>query len=126
MFSMFACCSKKKKIERQLPKRHQLQLIQSDGLYFDKNLRIITEFNNLKQCEIVTNICKYYCPICFRYSDCMLNSTCCSNYICHLCAIQSIKNKMLACHFCRDHKCKYIDVDPSQEIKRYSDSQTHL
>lgn len=28
---------------------------------------------------------KYYCPICLRYFNHMLVSTCCDNYICRLC-----------------------------------------
>ncbi|CAD8147574.1 unnamed protein product [Paramecium pentaurelia] len=44
---MFACCGKKKKERKHasLGNLHQLNLICQDGLYFDKNLKIITEFN---------------------------------------------------------------------------------
>ncbi|CAD8095711.1 unnamed protein product [Paramecium sonneborni] len=125
---MFVCCGKKKKDRKHLSlgNLHQLNLICQDGLYFDKNLKIITENNKTNASEIVSKECKYYCPICFKYYDCMLQSTCCSNYVCHICAVQSLTNKMYNCHYCRNEQCKYVDVDPNQQLKIYTDSHYKL
>ncbi|CAD8097052.1 unnamed protein product [Paramecium sonneborni] len=51
---MFACCGKKKKDRKHvsLGNLHQLNLICQDGLYFDKNLKILTEFNKTNVFQI--------------------------------------------------------------------------
>lgn len=92
------CCALKKKNKTPLPKpkNQRFNLIYQDGVYFDRNLKIITEHNRTNVNDFLNNNqfndvadkdCKYFCPICFKYFDCMLNSTCCTNYICHLCAM---------------------------------------
>ncbi|CAK70512.1 unnamed protein product (macronuclear) [Paramecium tetraurelia] len=91
-----------------------------------QNKCIQIEFNCIQFCDTLQGNCKYYCPICFKYYDCMLHTTCCSNYVCHVCAVQSLANKMYNCHYCRNDHCKYVDVDPAHQLKIYIDSHTKL
>ena len=79
----------------------------------------------------------YYCPICMRYFEKMLETACCQNYICRLCVrdLQDQEQKKdskfkACCPFGCQHvdtatgaKLVLKDVDPSAKIKRYSDSQ---
>ena len=72
---------------------------------------------------------KYYCPICLRYFNFMLVSSCCNNYLCHYCADEMAERERNVDSFqgvC-PLKCegKFIlrDVDPKDQPKKYSDSQ---
>lgn len=37
---------------------------------------------------------RYCCPICLRFFNCMLESSCCRNYICRLCSNQMMQRAM--------------------------------
>ena len=78
---------------------------------------------------------KYYCPVCLRYFTHMLQSACCQNYLCLFCAkdLQKQEALMEAYHANCPYNCtsaggttqkfKLADVNPTAQIKRYSDSQ---
>lgn len=80
---------------------------------------------------------KFYCPICLRYFTHILLTTCCDNYLCHLCTddlkTQELKDQdfkalcPFGCHHTEGNtdklKLRLTDVDPAAQIKRYSDSQ---
>ena len=78
---------------------------------------------------------KFYCPICLRYFTHMLQSACCQNYLCFLCAkdLQEREKKdekfKAECPYkCgtsggEDSKFKLADVPSDAQVKRYSDSQ---
>jgi len=61
---------------------------------------------------------KYYCPICLRYFNNILVTSCCDNYICRFCigdlarkAKTDINFRILCSHCCVDDY-KLVDVDP--------------
>lgn len=73
---------------------------------------------------------KYYCPICLRYFNVMLQSKCCLNYLCHFCADELLERERNVEKFqancpnnCETEKFELEDVNPQQQAKRYSDSQ---
>ena len=76
---------------------------------------------------------KYYCPVCLRHFTHTLESKCCHNYICHLCAYdlldrEALTQKKAGCVFgCsfQDETVKMLqlgDVDLNEAPKRYTDS----
>ena len=79
---------------------------------------------------------KYYCPICLRYFNHILESKCCHNYLCGFCVddmktLESKIEKKLGCPFgCSNtpsgevlKKFELLDLKEGGKIKRYSDSQ---
>eukprot|EP01017_Pseudomicrothorax_dubius_P029031 TRINITY_DN3497_c0_g1_i15.p1 TRINITY_DN3497_c0_g1~~TRINITY_DN3497_c0_g1_i15.p1 ORF type:complete len:256 (-),score=15.99 TRINITY_DN3497_c0_g1_i15:161-928(-) len=70
----------------------------------------------------------YNCPICFRFFKNMLKSECCGNYMCHLCVedyndqLQKEVTKRAVCCFCAKSNLVYVDVDPHDNVKHYTDS----
>ena len=72
---------------------------------------------------------KFYCPICLRYFNHMLVSSCCNNYICRLCiGWQANKAKAdpeysIYCSHCYEEEFRLRDVDSDAEsIKYYTDT----
>ena len=71
---------------------------------------------------------KYYCPICLRYFNVMLVSKCCNNYLCHFCADEIVDRERTVlsyygkCPYNCEGKFELSDVNPNQQVKRYSDS----
>jgi hypothetical protein len=77
-------------------------------------------------------IFKYYCPICLRYFNAILVSTCCDNYICRFCigdlakkAKNDTKFKILCSH-CMTEEYKLVDVDPDAPLRIYTDTPFKL
>jgi hypothetical protein len=64
---------------------------------------------------------KYYCPICLRYFNHMLISSCCDNYICRLCIGWQAKkakkeeNYRILCSHCYENEFRLNDVDENNE-----------
>ena len=60
---------------------------------------------------------KYYCPVCLRYFNTILVSTCCQNYICRLCIGDLAKRARrdmgftIRCTHCQIDSYKLVDVD---------------
>ena len=60
---------------------------------------------------------KYYCPICLRYFNTILVSSCCDNYICRFCIgdmAKKAKNDSkfrILCSYCCTVQFKLVDVD---------------
>ena len=74
----------------------------------------------------------YYCPICLRYFNTILVSSCCDNYICRFCigdmarkAKTDDKYKIHCSHCCADDY-KLVDVDPSAPLRVYTDTPFKL
>jgi len=72
---------------------------------------------------------RYNCPICFRYFNHILISTCCKNYMCHFCAndlndrVKKDDKVIVArCPFCDSEDFELHDVDPTEKPKKYTDS----
>lgn len=72
---------------------------------------------------------KFNCPICFRFFDRILVSSCCSNYLCHFCAHdvnekvkKDDKTPIARCPFCNSEDFELTDVDPNEKPKKYTDS----
>ena len=77
-------------------------------------------------------IFKYYCPICLRYFNHILVSTCCDNYICRFCigdmarkAKQDVKFQIMCSH-CTANDYKLLDVDPDAPLRVYTDTPFKL
>ena len=77
-------------------------------------------------------IFKYYCPICLRYFNHILVSTCCDNYICRFCigdmarkAKQDVKFQIVCSH-CTANDYKLLDVDPDAPLRVYTDTPFKL
>ena len=75
---------------------------------------------------------KYYCPICLRYFNTVLVSSCCDNYICRLCigdlakkAKQDAKFSINCAHCC-ESDFKLIDVDKDAPLRVYTDTPFKL
>ena len=71
---------------------------------------------------------KYYCPICLRYFNTLLVSSCCDNYICRFC-IGDIAKKaksnpdfLIMCSHCTQTNYRLTDVDPKAPLKIYTDT----
>ncbi|CAD8120724.1 unnamed protein product [Paramecium sonneborni] len=92
-----------------------------DGFYQDKSKKIKTlhPLKDLIFSETLTKITLFSCPICFRYFNFILSSSCCANYICHICAFEFQRPN---CHFCQNESCNYNDADLNSQ-KIYTDSQ---
>jgi hypothetical protein len=73
-------------------------------------------------------IFKYCCPICLRYFNKILISSCCKNYICRFCigdmAKKSKKDKnfTIKCSHCLKEDFKLIDVKDCDKLKYYTDT----
>ena len=73
-------------------------------------------------------IFKYYCPICLRYFNTLLLSSCCDNYICRFCIGDMAKkaktnpNFLIMCSHCTETNYRLTDVDPKAPLKIYTDT----
>lgn len=72
---------------------------------------------------------RYNCPICFCYYNKILETSCCSNYICHGCSdglnfrvLANARINVVSCPFCSIEEFTIKDVDPNQRVKTYSDT----
>lgn len=71
---------------------------------------------------------KYCCPICLRYFNLMLTSSCCKNYICRLCIGDMAKRAkrdrefIIRCAHCLEEDFKLTDVGPEETVKHYTDT----
>lgn len=72
---------------------------------------------------------RYNCPICFCYYNKILETSCCSNYICHGCSdglnfrvLANARINVVSCPFCSVEEFTIKDVDPNQRVKTYSDT----
>ena len=84
------------------------------------------------QDAVERKIFKYYCPICLRYFNTILVSSCCDNYICRFCigflakkAKTDSKFRILCSHCCADD-FKLLDVDPEAPLRIYTDTPFKL
>ena len=74
------------------------------------------------------DVFKYYCPVCLRYFNHMLVSSCCNNYICRLCIGQMARRAkttpqyIIRCCHCMTDDFRLVDVDLSQPAKDYTDT----
>ena len=75
---------------------------------------------------------KYYCPICLRYFNTILVSSCCDNYICRFCIgdmakkAKSDQNFCITCSHCTANEYKLTDVDPHAPLRVYTDTPFKL
>ena len=73
-------------------------------------------------------IFKFCCPICLRYFNTILVSSCCGNYMCRFCiGVMAKKAKsdvkfVIKCPHCFEDDFKLEDVKPEVEIKIYTDT----
>lgn len=69
------------------------------------------------------NSLKYCCPVCMRYLSVMLETLCCRNYLCHLCAYDLMEPKpfIVRCPHCNSNYLRLRDVKKGP-AKVYSDS----
>ena len=77
-------------------------------------------------------IYKYCCPICLRYFNQMLVSSCCENYVCRFCigdmAKKAKKDRkfIIRCSHCLVIEFKLHDVKPEDKVKIYTDTPFKL
>jgi hypothetical protein len=77
-------------------------------------------------------IFKYYCPICLRYFNTVLVSSCCENYICRFCIGDMAKkartdtNFRILCSHCCTSEYKLTDVDKEAPLRVYTDTPFKL
>jgi len=111
-------------LDRQIEIAKQKKLVKIDSKFCSDNLSC-ADFRPESGEQL-----KYNCPICFRFFDQILVTTCCKNYLCHFC-IDEMNEKMLKektvvdnprCPFCNDENIGLHDVDPKEKPKRYTDS----
>ncbi|CDW91627.1 UNKNOWN [Stylonychia lemnae] len=73
-------------------------------------------------------IYKYCCPICLRYFNTILVSTCCQNYLCRMCIGDMAKkakkdiNFIIRCPHCFENDFKLHDVNQEEKVKFYTDT----
>lgn len=71
---------------------------------------------------------KYCCPICLRYFNTILVSSCCANYMCRLCIGDMAKkakkdaNFIIRCPHCLENEFKLNDVKQEDKLKFYTDT----
>ena len=78
------------------------------------------------------HVYKYCCPICLRYFNNMLVSSCCANYICRFCIGDMAKKAkrdrsfVIKCAHCFETDFKLLDVKPDEKVKLYTDTPYKL
>lgn len=78
--------------------------------------------------EADRKVYKYCCPICLRYFNTVLVSSCCKNYICRLCIGDMAKRAkkdtafVIRCSYCQVDDYRLEDVKEEDTIKHYTDS----
>lgn len=72
---------------------------------------------------------QYLCPICFRYFDRILETSCCGNYLCHFCVSdmnettrKSTCQDQCKCPFCASENTIAKDIDALKPIRLYMDT----
>ena len=71
---------------------------------------------------------KFQCPICLRYFNKMLVSSCCNNYICRFCIGEMAKRAkkdakfIIRCPHCLEEDFRLEDVSINANVKFYSDT----
>ena len=66
--------------------------------------------------------CKYCCPVCLRYFNTILVSSCCANYICRLCIGEMAKKAkketsfVIRCTHCMTSDYRLTDVVPAEPV----------
>jgi hypothetical protein len=71
---------------------------------------------------------KYCCPICLRYFNTILVSSCCKNYICRLCIGEMAKKAkkepkfVIRCTHCMTEDYRLYDVVPTDKVRQYTDT----
>ena len=71
---------------------------------------------------------KYCCPVCLRYFNTILVSSCCKNYICRLCIGEMAKRAkkdhkfVIRCTHCMTEDYRLYDVQPTDQVKHYTDT----
>lgn len=65
----------------------------------------------------------FECPICFRFSDHILRSHCCRQYVCHSCASR-MRDAFMApsCPHCRQSPFILVDPKPYDKVRSYRNS----
>ena len=77
-------------------------------------------------------IYKYCCPICLRYFNKILVSSCCANYICRMCIGEMAKKAkkdsgfVIRCSYCIIDDFRLEDVKEEDTVKHYTDSPFKL
>jgi len=77
--------------------------------------------------KVQRKILRYYCPLCFRYFDHMLECAKCKNYVCRFCA-DDIGGRPVQtwgparCPFCDSSPYIVNDVDENEIPKKYTDT----
>lgn len=69
----------------------------------------------------------FECPICYRFSDHILRTHCCRQYICHTCAVR-LKSGFVrsSCPHCRTQPLVLVDPTPTDPVRCYRDSPTKV
>ena len=71
---------------------------------------------------------KYCCPVCLRYFNTILVSSCCKNYICRLCIGEMAKKAkkepkfVIRCTHCMTEDYRLFDSVPSETVRVYTDT----
>ena len=84
--------------------------------------------DNFPTDKVQQKIYKYYCPICMRYFNNILVSSCCENYVCRHCIgdmARRAKTDMkyvISCSHCLSNEFKLHDVDKTAKVKIYTDT----
>ena len=77
-------------------------------------------------------IFKYHCPICIRYFNTVLVSSCCGNYICRFCIgdlakkAKQIKSYHIQCSHCHASNYKLYDVAPNAPLRIYTNKNAQV
>lgn len=86
-------------------------------------LKFVDDFDE-NNCDVY----KYCCPVCLRYFNHILVSSCCKNYICRLCIGEMAKKAkttpsyVIRCVHCMQDEFKLSDVNLNDPPKDYTDT----
>ena len=90
-----------------------------------EDLLVVDQFPDTKEGQ---KCYKYSCPICLRYFNTILVSSCCGNYLCRLCIGDLAKRAkkdpsfVITCCHCFEEDYRLVDVDKEKPIKYYTDT----
>jgi hypothetical protein len=86
-------------------------------------IKFLDNFDGTK-CDIY----RYCCPVCLRYFNHILTSSCCHNYICRLCIGEMAKKAktslgyIIRCVHCMTDEFRLSDVNQKDQPKDYTDT----
>ncbi len=94
-------------------------------MYEAINVQCLVEYPTLQDDQMTFRYC---CPICLRYFNHVLVSSCCKNYVCRHCTEVMIKKAIkepsyeIKCAHCLTDDFELSDVKLSEKVKFYTDT----